>query len=158
MELDQALIDLIKTENKIFDLRLDLVCALVSVESSGKASAIRYEKAYTYYFKPQTFSMKFHTTDETEKALQRFSYGLLQIMGGTARYLGYSGSLLELLDPRLGLHWGMTYLKSICDEYLDLTDQISVYNAGSVRKENGLYVNQSYVNQVLSLLSSNILQ
>ncbi len=152
--ISKEIIDLIKIEAKNKGLRLDLVMAIVQVESGGNTNAMRYEKSFGYYTKPEFYSKVQMISLETEKALQRFSYGLMQIIGGTARYLGYEGRLIDLCLPSNGIMWGCHYLANICDEYLDLPDQIAVYNAGRVKKtDSGKYVNQDYVDKVMALIN-----
>ena len=130
MALTSEVMELIKKQATEKKLRLDLILAMVEVESSGNPYAMRYEKNYTYYYRPEIFSKKWNHSLDTEKALQRFSYGLMQVMGGTARFLGYEGRLIDLINPEVGLEWGCKYLKNITREYLDISDQIAYYNGG----------------------------
>lgn len=130
MALTEEVMAIIKSQATEKKLRLDLLMAMVEVESSGNPYAMRYERNYSYYYRPEVFSKKFSVSLDTEKALQRFSYGLMQVMGGTARYIGYEGRLLDLVVPEIGIEWGARYLKNICREYLDIEDQIAFYNGG----------------------------
>jgi hypothetical protein len=158
--LKEEVIHLIKAEAVEKDLRMDLILAIIYTESSGNSFAMRYERNFSYYFKAEQFAKKFGQSKETEEALQRFSYGLMQIMGATARGIGFQGHLMELLDPAINLKWACKYLKNIADEYLLLEDQLACYNGGpravlsKVTSFNRQYRNQEYVNKVLRLLDN----
>src|SRR3990167_4685026 len=80
-----------------------LVCAVCHHESGNwKQWAIRYEPAF--YAK---YLEKIVNISQTEKTARAFSYGLMQIIGQTAREFGFAGDYLtELLDPVVGLEYG----------------------------------------------------
>ena len=95
------------------------------------------------------------------------SWGPMQIMGATARWLGFKGTFLsELIEPEVGIEYGCKYLanlkrrfsgnsKNNCNQVDDIAifcdKKISAYNAGSPRKKaDGTYVNQKYVDKVLN--------
>lgn len=156
--LSNEVIGLIKAETARKALRLDLVIALVQMESSGNPQAMRYESKYMDYVKVQFFAEKFRISQETEKNLQKFSYGLGQLMGGTARRIGFQGHLTELLKPEINLTWMCDLLSKICHEYIQLEDQIAVYNGGpravasKIQNEKKMYFNQEYVDKVVSMM------
>lgn len=102
-----------------------LLSALVYVESKGMASAKRVEPD------------------------GRTSYGLAQILCGTAQEMGFSGQCEELLDPDLSLKYGAEYLRSRLNLYgLDLG--ILSYNTGSPQHDQSgkLYDPNSYIKKV----------
>lgn len=139
------------------DLNLDdkLLKAIVEVESSWNPMAIRYEPAFLYQSRPTYWASLLGITATTESMLQRFSWGLGQIMGATARSLGMKGPIQTLSSPDTGSLWSAVYLKKICQKYDNLNDRIAAYNAGSAAKnENGLYRNQQYVYKVLKALET----
>lgn len=133
---------------------LTLVDAIIHVESSWNPWAVRYERQYAYLLKPDQFAKSSRITVETEAVLQRCSFGLCQIMGGTARDLGYTGMLTCLLDPEVNILYGVHLFARIAGDYVNKDDQIAAYNAGSVRrKADGSYMNQDYVDKVHAVLN-----
>jgi hypothetical protein len=138
---------------KDLELRLDLMLAIISVESSWNPSAIRFEPSFLYVSKPSYFAQMLRITEMTEKTLQQFSWGLGQIMGATARDCGMKSPLQSLSLPDCGSFWACVYMKRICTRYVSLTDQIAAYNAGEPRKkQDGTYQNQDYVDKVIKLI------
>tara|TARA_Y100000034_G_scaffold132392_1_gene195252 strand:- start:52 stop:594 length:543 start_codon:yes stop_codon:yes gene_type:complete len=92
---------------------IPLVAMTIMTESSGDPDAVRYEQ-------------KDH------------SVGLMQILTGTARWLGFQGDDEELFDPVTNIHWGTEYIRR--NPYRHLYDPILVavsYNAGHVRPLDG---------------------
>lgn len=131
----------------------DVIEAIVMVESAGNPKVARYEKSFSYLWKDLEFSKIQKITQETERIMQKTSWGLGQVMGATARWLGYSAWLPDLCEPKTSAFWMCRYYKRVCSKQLYLNDALSVYNAGSVRrKEDGSYLNQEYVNKVLLAL------
>jgi hypothetical protein len=152
MIVPQNLSKLVKAECERRQINPNVISAIISTESNWQANTARYEKNFTYTFKADLFANMFNITLQTENTLQKFSWGLMQIMGGTARDLGFSGWVPDLCKPEIGVMWGCEYFEKRCMDYLDLNDQLAAYNAGSVkRKSNGSYINQEYVDKVLSL-------
>jgi soluble lytic murein transglycosylase-like protein len=138
---------------KASDIDADLIGAIVQVESAGNEKAMRYEKHWRYLVHPEKFAKLNNVSRETEEELQKFSYGLMQVMGSVAREHGMRGPLVNLLDPDLGLQYGCVHLKSFMQRYAKLSDAVSSYNQGSPRKtEDGIkYLNQAYVDKVKAL-------
>jgi len=136
------------------NLPIDLVGAVVRQESFGDHFAARYESHYRYTVDTARFAKLNRISEKTELEHQKTSWGLLQIMGGTARDIGYKGALVGLTVPEVGLYWGAKFLKRLVDKYDHLDDAIAAYNAGSPRKDaNGKYVNQYYVDSVRKWMS-----
>lgn len=134
------------------ELPYGVMLGLIARES-GRNPAIRYEKHYRWLDKTREFAKLNGWSNDTEIALQRFSYGPIQIMGATARWLGFKGHLWELLKPELGFSWGVTYFSYLLDRYGDLEDTVSAYNQGSPKKKllrPTEYKNQEYVDYVFS--------
>ena len=134
-----------------------LILAICRVESNLNPDAVRYESGFHWLvdgqrinkLKPATCSY------QTEINLQKISWGLMQIMGATARNLGCGGWLTGLLDPVQGLYWGMRYLQWQYRRFFvndGLHGVIAAYNAGSPRYKDGRFVNQAYVDKVLSAM------
>lgn len=145
----------LQTEASELGLEWRVIDAIIHIESSWNPWACRYERQFTYLQDPEKFAKKARTSLATEQTLQKCSFGLMQIMGGTARWLGYPGPLTALCDPEVGMHWGMRFFKQLAGQYIKLDDQIAAYNAGSVRRNpDGEYKNQVYVDKVLEVLST----
>jgi soluble lytic murein transglycosylase-like protein len=127
-----------------------LLLAICTVESSLDPYAVRYEPAYKYTFSPRDWASKMHLSTETEECLQKFSYGLAQIMGGVMREYGFSGNLQTcLLNPKIPLTYSAKHLKNYLRRHGSEVEAIASYNAGSPRKTpGGLFVNQQYVDKV----------
>lgn len=146
---------LIEKIAKRHDLPVSLVSAIVRVESGGNPWAIRYEpQFYERYIAPKAMKAKAPCSAQTEGRMQATSWGLMQIMGATARETGFNGVFLsELCDPEMGLDWGCRYLAKLFKRFGGQGDEavIAAYNAGSPRKQSdGLFVNQVYVDKIRS--------
>jgi len=83
------------------------------------------------------------------------SRGLMQILYGTARDMGYAGSSDGLFDPATNIEYGTRFLASRWERYSasgrQRTDAIAAYNAGTAffNDSQGTYSNQGYVDGVL---------
>jgi len=109
----------------------DLIGAVIWQESRGDRLAARFEPR-----------------------INDTSYGLMQILLGTARSLGFAGSVPELLEPSTNIMLGAQYLRSRFDLYGDLRLSLASYNSGSPIPTNGLLVNENYVKVVLGHLAA----
>lgn len=148
----------------LFDLPLDeikkaakrhgidpvLVATIVKVESGGNPLAARYEPGFRWTTAVNQWANTLGITPNTELVLQSTSMGVMQIMGATARDLSFSGHLSELYKVDVGLEWGCQYLKKKLFSYSDPADVYAAYNAGDVRKTNGLYDNQRAVDNFMT--------
>ena len=148
LALPLALITKISNQHRVDPA---LVAAIVSVESSGKTEATRYEKHYRWLYKVTHFANLNKITKETEEKQQKMSWGLGQVMGAVAREYGFSGNLSELTKPEIGLQYCIKHLTHFIDKYDNVLDGISAYNQGSPRLDlNGNYENYKYVDKVNS--------
>lgn len=132
----------------------ELVLAFIKQESEFNPYAVRYELRYrwTVVSKRVLEGIKPGISDEhmkTELQLQKFSWGLMQVMGAVARERKFKGWLTELTDPVINIVIGIDHLLWFASRYQKVSDIISSYNQGSPRKSNGLYRNQEYVDSVL---------
>lgn len=143
---------LIEWANERHALPMTLIQAVIRVESGGHPWAVRYEPAFfERYVKDQGFKVWAGCSRDTEERLRACSFGVMQIMGQTARELGFQSVFLtELCDPVIGLEWGCRYLLRQLQRYDgDRESAVAAYNAGSARRDvNGLWVNQGYVEKV----------
>jgi len=138
-----------------FDFR-KLVEAIVSVESGGETWAGRYEPRYPYVSglerRPKGCSV------DTEEFFQCCSWGLMQVMGATARGLGLEGWIPQLTIPGVGVRYGVKYLVQQGKRYSwDMEKMIASYNAGSAVRSLDRpmeWKNELYVNKVLFAMDS----
>lgn len=123
-------------------LPLVLVRAMVLHESVGGITCAaryepsfyeRYEKDSTPSFRPDGCSI------ETERIQRSTSWGLMQVMGETARCNGFRGWFAELCVPEVGLEWGCLYVRRLADKYLEGHDWpriMRAYNGGPGGRDN----------------------
>lgn len=135
--------------SKSFNLDPVLVEAIVVVESGGHPYKVRYEHGYRWLFEPEVLARNLKITVDTETILQSCSWGLMQIMGATARSSGFREDMPLLCNPEKNLFYGCRHLKSLVNKYPIQSDAIAAYNAGSPKEmANGKYFNQAYVDKV----------
>lgn len=131
-----------------------LIAAVIQVESGGVTWRLRAEPTFAYLNAPERWAKRLGITKETEIACQKMSWGLMQVMGGTARDIGYEDHISELVEPEIGVYWGTVYLARQLKKYQTVKGAVAAYNAGSLRiGKDGKIVNQSYVDKVMALLS-----
>jgi len=142
-------------------ISLELVAAIIKIESGGDPGAVRYEKNYKWLHRPEDFAGP-NCNLATEKELQKYSYGLMQVMGAVARENGIAAGAAAcptkalpsfLFDPKPNLLIGLKHLDTLRRRW-DIQDQdalISAYNQGSPRRSliTGKFKNQKYVDKVL---------
>jgi len=131
----------------------DLVYSIISVESGWNVYAMRYEPTYKWLYYPRVFAEKLAITEFTEEHLQKFSYGIMQLMGAVCREYGFEKELVKMIEPENNLIIGCKFIKKLFDKYGNENDVISAYNQGSNKKtETGSYKNQLYCDKVHSFL------
>ncbi len=143
----EQLKDIIAINSSMFSIPIEIICGIISQESSWKTNATRYEKE----FQKKYIDTKYSNFSEKWRRDMATSWGLMQVMGIVALELGFKGEPILLLNPKFGIEWGCRKLASLMRKYKSsLKDVIASYNAGSPRRDkNGNYVNQYYVNKVL---------
>jgi soluble lytic murein transglycosylase-like protein len=116
------------------------------------------------------------TAYRSEPSIGDASYGLMQILLGTARGMGFDGSGQDLFDPSTNIQYGSAFLSDLIRQSnnagYDLDSAISAYNGGfssdrpgdgkrSTNRVDGYladgstlapFINQDYVNKVLSYM------
>ena len=130
-----------------------LVASIIQTESGCRQYVARFEAKYRWLVRPTQMGNTLEITPETEEIFQKMSFGYMQIMGATARDLGFKGQLPELFDINTNIKYGCKYLKTLQDKYGDEPSVISSYNAGSPRKHGEMFVNESYVDKVYSYIN-----
>jgi soluble lytic murein transglycosylase-like protein len=122
-----------------------LVCAVVEQESTWRTYAMRFEPGFLSQYVVKEFQKG--NISQTECYARSMSWGLGQVMGLTARELGFEGEFLcELSDPSVGLEFLCRKLKAVLQSHGgDVTKALLSYNGGK-RPE--------YANEVLARLPS----
>lgn len=142
--------------SKQFEIPLYLADAIICTESEYLQYAVRYEPHMNLVQLPQMFSKKNHITLGTEKQLQKFSFGLFQVLGVTARSMGFDGALPELFEIEKNIIWGLRYLDKQLHRYRYEDEAIAAYNRGSAFKNaTNTFVNQGYVDKVHFFIDRN---
>lgn len=113
---------LFKKENKLkqqvkaaaekYKLNWELVASIIWQESKGNARARRYENVFYKIYLESASKQRLggHWPAElsywTEKRDRAYSWGLMQVMGQTARERGFEGDMTEMLEPAVGIEIG----------------------------------------------------
>jgi soluble lytic murein transglycosylase-like protein len=108
-----------------------LVCAVIEQESAWNTWAMRYEPLFfSKYVAPLYTNNK---VGATEAYARGFSWGLMQVMGQTAREMGLnSPHLSALCDPALGVAVGCKVLKKRLDDARgDVRKALLAWNGGA---------------------------
>lgn len=128
-----------------------MLCAIIEIESGWDPWAVRHEPGYKYLVAYKHALV----TDDTERIMQQTSWGLMQLLGATARELGYVEPYLSgLCLPQTNLRWGCTFLAHLYKRHKNWNDAISAYNQGWPRRDpaSGLFLNQGYVDKVIGAM------
>jgi soluble lytic murein transglycosylase-like protein len=132
-----------------------LVKAIVEVESSWVETAFRFEKSLyeKYIQKPDSFKVVPPETIDTTLVLLSSSIGLMQILGSTAKSIGFNQRLSALFNPEVNVDVGCRYLAMLWKNYYSkygIKGVISAYNGGKpLVKDDWTFVNQDYIDKVL---------
>jgi len=136
-----------------FKIDSKYILAIILTESLGIKYAIRHEPNWSYFFEEtimERFAKETGSSLDTEYYGQSTSWGLMQIMGGTARELGFKGFFPLLCEPEIGIKYGILYLHKKYKAYGNVTTAIAAYNFGVVQRiTDKTFINQKYVNKVL---------
>ena len=150
------LMGLITSLTKEAGLPPELILAIIEAESGGNPHAAAFNQNYSgVNLKAQRPAL---CSPDAENVLQRMAWGLMQVMGATARSAGFDGWLTELVDPEVNIRIGVSYLSALSGKYKashGLDGVIAAYQAGAPRRAQGdksKYRNQGYVNKVKSLM------
>jgi soluble lytic murein transglycosylase-like protein len=108
--MDNALITIAQAIASRHALDPSLVCAIIEQESGWNPHAIRYELGFfAKYVAPLFTNNKVEPPTNTEAYSRAISWGLMQVMGQSAREVGFTGQFLsELCDPLVGVEVGCT--------------------------------------------------
>jgi len=88
-----------------------------------------------------------------EAAINDASYGLMQVLYGTAKNLGYQGLPQGLLDPATNIDLGTKLLRQLIDRFGMMFEEIySAYNSGAPRNYLTNPTVRAHVDNALSWL------
>lgn len=124
-----------------YGIDVAMVCAVIEQESNWNQWAMRYEPGFfDHYIKPMT------GLTATEQIARATSYGLMQVMGETAREFGFSGPFIsQLCDPDTGIDFGCRKLQKCFSNHGADENGLLSYNGGS---------NPQYGQQVLARVAN----
>lgn len=143
----QDLIETIATKHR---LNPGLVTAIIETESSFETYAMRYEAHWRWFFDVEEHAKALRITAETERQMQKFSYGLMQVMGAVAREHGYHDSLVKLCKPEDGIEYGCKHFAMYLRRYKTVHAALAAYNGGpGAIKGPYEFANQEYVDKVI---------
>lgn len=152
---------LIHTFSKRYDVNPQLVAGIVYVESSGNPNAVRFEPKFFERVKnlPQLSGyVPKNCTKETEQILRSTSFGLMQIMGETARNRGFRGEFLtDLLEPEVNLDLGVQFFAELLRGSDDPRLALFKFNAGPAAKYPGIKAGD-YPSKVLAAINDGLTQ
>jgi len=105
----------------------ELVAAVIATESSWDAWSVRYEDGFYHRYIDSMTGLT-----ATEKRLRATSFGLMQVMGQTAREFGFSEKwLTQLCSPEMGIEYGCRKLAACLKlENGDVRAGLLRYNGG----------------------------
>lgn len=120
----EQIIDLVKL--KCDDLDPALVCAIIEQESEFNPWAIRFEPGFL-----NRYVLPLNLPNITEAEARSFSWGLMQLMGQSARELGYGGPLAQLCEPETNIFWGcQLFRKKLAKANKDVRQALLAWNGG----------------------------
>ena len=129
---------IIREAAKKYSLDVQLFASLIIQESSLNQYAYKYEDAFyrnhLHYLTKERMLGRVPTIPnmDSEKHFRAVSWGYTQILGETARELGFEGQFLtELLNPVVNIEYGAKYF-SICLKKHggDRVKSLLAYNGG----------------------------
>jgi len=122
------IIALAKTVAATYSIEPSLFLGLIEQESGFNTWASRFEPVFY-----DRYILKSFPTRTTESVARATSYGLCQVMGATARELGFdTASMCALCDEAIGLDIGARKLSACLKSAKgDVTAALLKYNGGS---------------------------
>ena len=131
----------------------EMVLAIIEAESGGNpyATAFNPNAAVKMQLKRPAIC-----SEGTDGVHQRTAWGVMQVMGLTARGLGFEGWLPELVEPEINIRLGVAYLAELKKRFFaahGLDGVIAAYRKGSPRKTSeGKFLSQGYVDRIKQLM------
>ena len=129
----------------------ELVLGIIEAESGGDPHVTKINATYPYTMmqakRPAGCSV------DMERMCQKTAWGLMQVMGATARELGFDGWLSELVNPETNVRLGIEFLGRKMSQYFErdgIEGVVAAYNGGAPRRRpDGKFTNQGYVDRVM---------
>lgn len=129
---------LIRETSRTHGLDPFTVAAVVSRESEGNPWVMRREPDYPYLFdrearqavRRKDVNSQTFPGGPVEMLGQTQSWGLMQVMGATARQMGHEGPFSSLLDPATNLEIGCRLLAHLQARWGEF-DGLAAYHAGN---------------------------
>ena len=132
--------ELIRSNARKYGVDPVLIAAIIVQESSEYPFSFRYEEGF-YQWLLRTLKKrpillgyvprKYGITLATERKARAFSYGLMQIMGETAREYGFDReSLLELTNPELNIELGCKIVQKLFIKHANEEKVLLRWNGG----------------------------
>jgi soluble lytic murein transglycosylase-like protein len=133
-----------------YDIPSEWVKGIITQESNWDPFAVRYEPTYSYLFHVSEYANRLGISIQTETQCQKMSWGLGQLMGALARELGHQGQMGLLFDLNINIDLLSKRLAQLKKISPIPDDVFAMYNGGpgALKKVNGKYTNQSYVDSV----------
>ena len=129
------------TKNRVV-IEEALVWSIIGAETNNKPFCIRPEEQ----LKKAKWYLDVLSPAEIKDPYSFCSIGIMQILYGIAKNLGYRGRPLGLLDTRTGLEYGILHLKNCIKRYNSLEDVISSYNIGTLKEyKTGKYLLRCFI-------------
>ena len=146
-----ALMGLIVSTARGAQVPPELVLGIIEAESGGDPHATKINATYPYTMmqakRPAGCSV------DMERMCQKTAWGLMQVMGATARELGFDGWLSELVGPETNVRLGIEFLRRKMSQYFErdgIEGVAAAYNGGAPRRRpDGKFTNQGYVDRVM---------
>lgn len=133
-----------------FNLEYALIKAIIWHETIGSFNPelTRFEK----HLKKEAWYTNHLSALEKQTRESFCSVGLMQVLFGVAKHLGYKNKPDGLKDINENIYWGSKHLRNLSRKYSNIKDIISAYNQGKPKKfkRTGKYRNQGYVDSVYS--------
>jgi soluble lytic murein transglycosylase-like protein len=132
-----------------------IIAAVVLQESAGNPWVSRFEVGYFHRYVdavPLRLYVPREITETTERMSRATSWGLMQIMGGTARQHGYKKLLTQLLDPLENIELGALILANFLRNTGSYTEALLRYNGGGRLQYASEVLTLSKGNRALQLL------
>lgn len=150
MIVPTEIVHIIEAKAVKYNVPARIIYGICMQESNCNQFAARFEPAWKYLVDPKKVKPKGCST-ATEENLQKFSYGIMQVMGSVLREIGYSGWLPEIYsDAELQIEFGTLHLAKGIKRWGSLERGISAYNCGTPdRNKDGQVDNPEYVSGVM---------
>jgi soluble lytic murein transglycosylase-like protein len=105
-------------------------CQSVATRSEPISIQSMIVKEATLQGVPTHIALGLAETESTFKpnAISKGNYGIMQIRLGTARGLGFKGSVKALMAPETNIKYGMLYLNECYAKYHNIPLMIGCYN------------------------------